>query len=261
VANKKYTPNTLLRRARELQNLNQKELADKLETTALNVGRWERGEVFPGNYYRLKLCEFFNQSDEDLGLIREWYHASNAEEDFTQSAPDTEQEENLPVLPPVPPTQKNPLRKKRWLSVAIVTCVVLLGIVGGMIIPKLWHPNSPPFRANTAASGTAITPCAAAPTLTDPVDGQMLNSRTVTMTWEAPQGCLPDGYTVRISANYDPEAKPWIVDTGWAPTYYKYTFSTDGSYYWHIRACKPCTPFHPGNWAIRIFTILTASTP
>jgi hypothetical protein len=79
----------------------------------------------------------------------------------------------------------------------------------------------------------------------------------VTLTWEAPQGCLPNGYTVRISADYDPEARPWIVDTGWAPTDYIYTFSADGTYYWHIRTCQPCTPFHPGSWAIRSFTIHT----
>ena len=78
--------------------------------------------------------------------------------------------------------------------------------------------------ATATATGTANAACAAAPTLTGPADGLALNSRTVTFTWEAPQGCVPDGYTVRISADYDPEAKPWIVDTGWAPTDYTYSF-------------------------------------
>lgn len=138
---------------------------------------------------------------------------------------------------------------------------IIAAIVGALITGIVLYLNNqlsspkPIPSATTAATGTVIAACAAAPTLTGPADGQTLNSRTVTLTWEAPQGCLPDGYTVRISADYDPEAKPWIVDTGWAPTDYTYTFSADGTYYWHIRACKPCTPFHPGNWAIRSFTI------
>lgn len=131
----------------------------------------------------------------------------------------------------------------------------MLGIAIPPSSPQL-TPN-PITSAGNAALATAIAKCAAAPNLTGPADGQTLNSRTVTFTWEAPQGCLPDGYTVRINADYDPEAKPWIVDTGWAPTDYIYTFSADGTYYWHIRACKPCSPFHPGNWAIRSFIIRT----
>jgi len=140
---------------------------------------------------------------------------------------------------------------------------IIAAIVGALITGIFLYVNNqlsspkPPPSATPVATGTVIAACAADPTLTGPADGQTLNSRTVTLTWEAPQGCLPDGYTVRISANYDPEAKPWIVDTGWAPTDYTYTFSADGIYYWHIRACQPCTPFHPGNWAIRSFTIHT----
>ena len=139
---------------------------------------------------------------------------------------------------------------------------IIAAIIGALFTGIFLYVNQqsspkPNLSATAAAAGTSSTACAAAPTLTSPPDGQTLNSRTVTLTWEAPQGCVPDGYTVRISADYDPEAKPWIVDTGWAPTDYTYTFSADGTYYWHIRACQPCTPFHPGHWAIRSFTIHT----
>lgn len=160
---------------------------------------------------------------------------------------------------PLPPTNRNPLIKKSWLRVIIVTFIVLLSSVGGTIIATRWHPNST-LSVTATASDTAIAACAATPSLTGPVDGQTLNSRTVILTWEAPPDCLPEGYTVRISTEYDTEAQPWIIDTGWRPTYYPHTFSADGTYYWHIRACKPCTPFHPGHWAIRSFTIHTSST-
>lgn len=110
---------------------------------------------------------------------------------------------------PLPPVHRNPPRVRRWSLVAIVTFVVLLGVVGGMIMLTLWHANSTASEVSAAATATAIAACGAAPTLIGPVDGQMLSSRTVILTWEAPQGCLPDGYTVRISADYDPEARPW----------------------------------------------------
>ncbi|MFL5624775.1 MAG: hypothetical protein ACJ788_04175 [Ktedonobacteraceae bacterium] len=149
------------------------------------------------------------------------------------------------------------------IKAAIIMGTITAAIVGALITGIFLYLGNqlpspkPTSSATPAATATSIAPCAAAPTLTRPADGLTLNARTVILTWEAPQGCLPEGYTVRISANYDPEAKPWIVDTGWAPTDYIYTFSADGTYYWHIRACKPCTPFHPGHWAIRSFTIHT----
>jgi hypothetical protein len=153
-----------------------------------------------------------------------------------------------------PEPSKNSLKLDNTIIAAIIgaIAVILAAIIGGVFLLRSTQFSQTTIPTVTSATETA---CAAAPTLTGPADGQTLNSRTVTLTWEAPQGCVPDGYTVRISANYDPEAKPWIVDTGWAPTDYIYTFSTDGTYYWHIRACKPCTPFHPGIWAIRSFTI------
>jgi len=155
------------------------------------------------------------------------------------------------------------IRAARIMANGAIIAAILGALITGIVLyvnNRLSSPNSTP-EASTAVTGTARATCAAAPTLTGPPDGQTLNSRTLTLTWEAPQGCLPDGYTVRISADYDPEAKPWIVDTGWAPTDYTYTFATDGTYYWHIRACQPCTPFHPGSWAIRSFTIHPSSPP
>jgi hypothetical protein len=152
---------------------------------------------------------------------------------------------------------RNSLKLDSTIIAAIIgaVAVILAAIIGGIfLLRSITSPQT--ITPNTTTVAT-IAACAAAPTLIGPADGQTLKSRTVTLTWEAPQGCVPDGYTVRITANYDPEAKPWIVDTGWAPTDYTYTFSADGTYYWHIRACKPCTPFHPGNWAIRSFTIHT----
>lgn len=155
-------------------------------------------------------------------------------------------------------TNRRPMRVTILAAIITSFGVIIAAIVGALITGIFNHQSSPNSPLSVASVTATINPaCAAAPLLTAPPDGQTLTSRTVTLTWEAPQGCVPNGYTVRITANYDPEARPWIVDTGWAPTDYTYTFTTDGTYYWHIRACQPCTPFHPGSWAIRSFTIRT----
>jgi hypothetical protein len=107
-------------------------------------------------------------------------------------------------------THVNTPQHRKNIAIIVVSVILLLVslIVTTFLIASQYH--------------TSLA-CDAAPTLTEPVDGQTLNTRTVRFTWEAPQGCLPEGYTVRISADRDPEARPWIVDTGWAPTDYTYT--------------------------------------
>ena len=63
-------PNLQLRRERERRNLSQEQLAQKIGTTALNISRWERGSTSPGPHFRQKLIEFFEKSDEELGLTQ-----------------------------------------------------------------------------------------------------------------------------------------------------------------------------------------------
>ena len=45
-----------LRVARTKRGWNQQDLADRIGGTALEVGRWERGETYPQRHYREKLC-------------------------------------------------------------------------------------------------------------------------------------------------------------------------------------------------------------
>ncbi len=166
---------------------------------------------------------------------------------------------------PRPPRGNKKKPTRVTIEAAKITAygAIFAAIIGTLITGIFLYLNNhqsspnPTFSVVTVTVTTVNPACAAAPVLTAPPDGQTLNSRTVTMTWEAPQGCVPDGYTVRINADLDTEARPWIVDTGWAPTDYIYTFTADGTYYWHIRACQPCTPFHPGSWVTRSFTIHT----
>jgi tetratricopeptide (TPR) repeat protein/transcriptional regulator with XRE-family HTH domain len=75
------SPNRALRRERERRCWSQVEVADRVGTTAFNVGRWERGITFPGAYFRQQLCAIFEKSPQELGLL----HAVDEEEDEESS--------------------------------------------------------------------------------------------------------------------------------------------------------------------------------
>ena len=88
-------PNEALKRERELRGWTQAELAKKLGTTKLNVGRWERGESFPPPFYREKLCKLFKKNAEELGFLQDdgkenkdsvTKHSSSSQEQITEEA-------------------------------------------------------------------------------------------------------------------------------------------------------------------------------
>jgi transcriptional regulator with XRE-family HTH domain len=59
-----------LRLARLNKGWTQQNLADLLGVSALEAGRWERGEAIPHPLYREKLCEIFESTAEQLGIQR-----------------------------------------------------------------------------------------------------------------------------------------------------------------------------------------------
>src|SRR5262249_21182662 len=60
---------TPLRQERIRRNWRQQDLADQLGTTVATVKRWEQGSHLPGPYFRVKLCDLFGKSAEELGLL------------------------------------------------------------------------------------------------------------------------------------------------------------------------------------------------
>lgn len=64
-----FTPNILLKQARLLHNWTQEDLAGYIGTDGYTVNRWERGRAQPSLYFRQKLCELFQQSASELGLL------------------------------------------------------------------------------------------------------------------------------------------------------------------------------------------------
>ena len=62
-------PNTQLRREREIHGWTQNYVATYIDTNSYTVSRWENGITFPSSKYRLKLCELFEKSPAELGLL------------------------------------------------------------------------------------------------------------------------------------------------------------------------------------------------
>jgi len=98
------------------------------------------------------------------------------------------------------------------------------------------------------------------PALLSPAEGATLYSRPLTFTWQSPNAPEQNGYTLRLSVSSDPDKSPWLVNTSPANSQasYSYTFSKDGTYYWHMRTVN--TYGMLGAWVTRSF-IVQANPP
>src|SRR5579859_4512629 len=54
--------------ARVARGWSQRDVADAIGTSPLNVSRWERGVTMPHLYFRVKLCDLFGKTAQELGL-------------------------------------------------------------------------------------------------------------------------------------------------------------------------------------------------
>jgi len=73
----KTTPNSLLKRERDLRNWTQQYVGEKVDVDSKVVSTWERGVKFPSTLHRQKLCELFGKSPVELGLYPEEAENSN----------------------------------------------------------------------------------------------------------------------------------------------------------------------------------------
>jgi transcriptional regulator with XRE-family HTH domain len=138
------TPNQALKRARERKGWTQQVLADKLGTVPLTINRWEQGKAFPGPFNRARLCEVFESTADELGLVKE---VPPEEQDATEEQPP----EALPH--PVPP----PVMKSSNLR-GVLLIGIGLGLLIGMSLFFLLPRQPSPHVATqpTVASHLAI---------------------------------------------------------------------------------------------------------
>src|SRR5689334_22812644 len=81
------TPFTRLRQERERRGWSRSYVAEQVEVDIATVGRWERGERLPQPYYRQKLCELFERSAQELGLLSEVAEKMNESETLAVPEP------------------------------------------------------------------------------------------------------------------------------------------------------------------------------
>lgn len=146
-------PNRQLRSAREQRGWSQKSLADLLGTTELTVGRWERGERSPQPFYRVRLCEAFGMTANELGLGE----AEVPEEVIDDATvPTTQVLETSPdpgsLLPRSPILSAASKRQKPWSGRVVLLAVAVLSIFGGLGL-YLTHPF--PAASSRSGSGSA----------------------------------------------------------------------------------------------------------
>lgn len=90
-------PNYRLIEERKQRNWSQRDVADRIGTTTINVCRWERGITSPSRYFRDLLCELFGRSAEDLDLFS-WEAARTRSNEMTRALVTTVQGRSLTSL-------------------------------------------------------------------------------------------------------------------------------------------------------------------
>lgn len=100
------TPNRQLQLARKARGWTQSEVANRIEApSSLNVTRWERGVTTPSAFYVERLCQLFQASPQELGLLPDEISAG---ESFPHPLPDVQEQQpqqslSRPLLlPPLP---------------------------------------------------------------------------------------------------------------------------------------------------------------
>ncbi len=102
-------PRLRLTEARLNRGLSQQDVAENIQTTHVNVSRWERGITKPSPYFRRKLSKLFGKSEEELDLIPAApAPTSAADEENGTGAPSSRESagaaaESLPVNTDLPP--------------------------------------------------------------------------------------------------------------------------------------------------------------
>jgi tetratricopeptide (TPR) repeat protein len=87
-------PRLHLTQARTTRRWSQREVAERVGSTPLNVSRWECGTTRPGPYYRKKLCILFGKTEEELDLT-----AASAESLLTSNAAGSQPVIDDPLVP------------------------------------------------------------------------------------------------------------------------------------------------------------------
>jgi transcriptional regulator with XRE-family HTH domain len=111
-------PNTKLQYERKLNGWSQEYVAEKVDTTAKNVSRWERGDNKPVPYYQEKLTQLFGKNAEELGFLSDIIQDGELNRNISSEKPGQHTESGLEEM--------NPGRRKATKLIAAATGSTLL---------------------------------------------------------------------------------------------------------------------------------------
>jgi len=134
-------PNLKLRNARTRNSWTQQDVADRIGTTPLSVGRWERGEAFPSAYYRQRLCDLFGMSPEELGLTEEEQVSRSFDKTDTETHEAGEEtHQRIPDDRTIPAQQK--AKRSRWPILVGIGLALLVTGAAMTYVMYLAHPSA-----------------------------------------------------------------------------------------------------------------------
>ena len=128
----KHPPNTKLKAERVRRNWTQVQVEIKIGVPPGSLGRWERGDVFPEAYPRMKLCKLYDKTAEELGFI-EQEAQTLPQQPLTETlvANDEAQANPSPLVPSQSPPNSQSISPRRYrVVVGVVVGLVLASTLG-----------------------------------------------------------------------------------------------------------------------------------
>ncbi len=92
-------PNVRLKHERMLRGWSQARVAQEIDTSERNIGRWERGFSTPSPYFREKLCQLFGKSAQELGFVSDEESSTSAPISDEVVVEDPPYDPSIPSLP------------------------------------------------------------------------------------------------------------------------------------------------------------------
>src|SRR5579863_1915768 len=96
----KLAPNVQLKQARVRKGWSQEHVGQEVGTDAFTVSRWERGITMPSPHFRQKLCDLFELTPVELGLVPPETNEAANTANTTNTAP-TPAKEVTPTPEPI----------------------------------------------------------------------------------------------------------------------------------------------------------------
>src|SRR4051812_48110317 len=173
----KQTIGEILKHLRQEKLWSQAELASRIGTTPVSVGRWENNITRPNLHFQQQLCEIFARSPEELGFLSqpevEHEESSEKNDQKQETEPGTREQATIhehthgsfPLLVPAHPSplqralmpRKTVLRQRKRFLV-VMACLGLFLLLGSLFlyrqnmlssIPRLLSSQSPSPRSSS----------------------------------------------------------------------------------------------------------------